>query len=125
MSNLHDDVISNHLATAVNTHTGTTNYAAIKQQYLAGLPPGNTVDGGKAYDIRKFFNSPMGTLILNYFQKFFVNPPLNYYGLSEQNYKLWLAIRILSNDEPNLYARSLAADDALFNEFVDKAPKKN
>ncbi len=62
----------------------------------------------------------MGTVILQYFQKFFVNPPLNYYNLTDQNYKLWLAIRILSNDEQNLYARSLAADDKLFNEFVDK-----
>jgi hypothetical protein len=33
------------------------DYNAIRNQYLAQIPPGPTVDGGKAMDIKNFFGT--------------------------------------------------------------------
>ena len=103
---------------------------SVRNNYLNSLGgPFPTVDGGKANDIRNFFSSPMGSVILGYFNSLAVNPNnqrgLNLYGLSDPNFKLWLAIKILAGNDNNLYARSLAADRNLFTELVTKSNPGN
>jgi hypothetical protein len=105
-------------------HFVVRDYNAIRQQYLASLPPGPTVDGQKAYQLRDFLGTPMGSTILNYFNSLTVQPNgargLNRYGLNDANFRLWMAMKILAGPDTNMYARSIAADKDLFTEFVDK-----
>jgi hypothetical protein len=60
----------------------------------------------------------MGSAILNYFNARAVQPNgtkgLNVYNLSDENFRLWMAIKILSGFDTNLYARSLTIDRSLF-----------
>ena len=104
-------------------HTPTsskTDYDDVRRQYLSQIPKGDTVDGGKARDIQNFFATPMGKVILNYFQSLSTTD-FNYYKLTDNNFRLWFAIKILANGDQNLYLRSLAVDKDLFVEFVKKA----
>jgi hypothetical protein len=39
---------------------------------------------------------------------------LNRYNLTDANFRLWMAMKILAGADTNKYARSLAADKALF-----------
>lgn len=70
----------------------------------------------------------MGFTILSYFDDITVQPNgtkgLNRYGLSPDNFLLWMAIKILARRDTNMYARSLASDRNLFIEFIQKVPKK-
>jgi hypothetical protein len=103
------------------------DYYAIQQKYLSQLPPGPTVEGGKATQIRDFFGTPMGSTILRYFDSLTVQADgsrgMNRYKLSDENYRFWLAIKILAGSDNAMYARSLAADRNLFVEFVQKTQK--
>jgi len=56
----------------------------------------------------------MGAAILGYFAARTTNGNLNSYGLTDPNYRLWMAIKIIAGNDNNLYARSLAMDQSLF-----------
>ncbi len=94
------------------------NYDQIRQQYLNSFPQGDTVDGAKAYQLRDFFGTDMGKTILGYFDSLTVQANgqrgLNRYNLTDANFRLWMAMKILAGADTNKYARSLAADKALF-----------
>lgn len=100
------------------------NYDQIRQQYLGSFPQGDTVDGAKAYQLRDFFATDMGNTILTYFNSLTVQANgqkgLNRYNLTDANFRLWMAMKILAGADTNKYARSLAADKALFVQFIDK-----
>jgi hypothetical protein len=40
---------------------------------------------------------------------------LNLYNLSDANFRLWMAIKVLADQDTNMYYRSLAGDNNLFN----------
>lgn len=113
---MHDQIIIPHFLVK--------NYDAIRAQYLASFPPGDTVDGAKATQLATFFASDMGLAILGYFDSLTVQANgqrgLNRYNLTPPNFRLWMAIKILAGSDTNKYARSLAADKALFVQFIDK-----
>lgn len=100
--------------------SATVDYDQVRSQYLSKIPPGPTVDGGKARDLQNFFATPMGKVILDYFESL-ATSKFNYYGLSDENFRLWFAIKMLAKNDSNMYLRSLAADKNLFVEFVKKA----
>lgn len=60
----------------------------------------------------------MGKTILGYFDSLTVQANgqrgLNRYNLTDANFRLWMAMKILAGADTNKYARSLAADRALF-----------
>jgi len=101
------------------TYKGQT-LSQIKANYLQSLPPGPVVDYKKATEMAVFFSTPMGSTIINYFNSIAVNG-LNYYKLSEANYRLWQSIKIMAGADQNLYYRSVTLDKNLFYEFAIKA----
>lgn len=94
------------------------------QQYLASLPPGPIVNGQNAFALRDWLGTPMGSTVLKYFDSRTVQangkPGLNLYNLTEPNFRLWLAIKIIADKDAGMYARSLAQDSNLFNELIRK-----
>jgi hypothetical protein len=98
--------------------TNTNNLQAVKDRYLAKLPKGPFVDYTKASQMADFFGSPMGAAILNYFNSRTVQADgskgLNYYKLSDRNFRFWLSIKIIADADTNLYARSITIDQSLF-----------
>lgn len=66
----------------------------------------------------------MGSTVLRYFDSRTVQangkPGLNLYNLSEPNFRLWLAIKIIADKDAGMYARSLAQDPNLFREYIQK-----
>lgn len=67
----------------------------------------------------------MGSVIFGYFNSLATQPNgqkgLNAYNLSEPNFRLWMAIKILAGADRDMYARSLASDRNLFTELVQKS----
>ena len=67
----------------------------------------------------------MGTAVLKYFDRRTRQPDgskgLNRYGLSDANFRLWMAIKIIADQDTNMYARSLTLDQNLYNEYIHKA----
>lgn len=64
----------------------------------------------------------MGHTILRYMDDRSVQPDksrgLNRFKLSDANFRLWMAIKIISNQDANMYARSLTLDSSLYNEYI-------
>lgn len=106
-----------HEAGLPTVHPG-INLAEAKKEFLSKIPQGPTVDSSKLAEIKEFLDTPMGQLMVSYFDSITVQPDgkpgLNLYKLSDRNFKEWLAIKILSGSDDNLYARSFAANQPLF-----------
>lgn len=107
-----------------NTNTNNNNQQITPQQYLSTLPPGPVVNGQNAFALRDWLGTPMGSTVLRYFDSRTVQangkPGLNLYNLSEPNFRLWLAIKIIADKDAGMYARSLAQDPNLFREYIQK-----
>lgn len=88
-------------------------------QFLARIPPGPTVVLKDAYTLRDFFATPMGHAVLSYMHKRAVQPDgkkgLNRYNLSDANFRLWMAIKIIADGNNDMYLRSLTLDQNLYN----------
>lgn len=101
-----------------NAQVNSAGLLQIRNQYLAKLPPGPTVDYTKATQMADFLATPMGATMLNYFDSRTVQADgskgLNYYKLSDRNFRLWMSIKMIANTDTNLYARSLTIDQSLF-----------
>lgn len=110
--------------TNTNTNTNNNNQQVTVQQYLATLPQGPVVNGQNAFALRDWFATPMGRAVLQYFDSRTVQangkPGLNLYNLTDENYRLWLAIKIIADKDAGMYARSLAQDPNLFKEYIQK-----
>lgn len=95
-----------------------------KAQYLSKFPQGPIVIMKNANELANFFETPMGHAVLVYFNRLTVQPNggtgLNRYNLTDRNFRLWMAIKIIANTDTNLAMRSFAADDDLFNEYIYK-----
>lgn len=110
--------------TNTNANTNNSNQQITAQQYLATIPPGPIVNGQNAMALRDWLGTPMGKTVLQYFdsrtRQANGRPGLNLYNLTEANYRLWLAIKIIADKDANMYARSLAQDPNLFKEYIQK-----
>jgi hypothetical protein len=108
----HHALSSHHQQLPIKTYPTTA-------QFLAKIPPGPTVVLKDAYTLRDFFNTPMGNAVLKYMNKRAVQPDgsvgFNRYKLSDSNFLLWMAIKIISDDNNDMYLRSLALDQNLYN----------
>lgn len=93
---------------------------------LAAVGPGPLVNMGKANALATFFEEQggMGRTILNYFDHRTVQdnrkPGLNRYDLSDPNFRLWMAIKIISDQDNKMYIRSTTQDRNLFAELIQK-----
>lgn len=107
-----------------NRNTNNNNQQITPQQYLATIPQGPVVNAQNAFALRDWFATPMGKAVLQYFDSRTVQangkPGLNLYNLSDANYRLWLAIKIIADKDAGMYARSLAQDPNLFREYIQK-----
>ncbi len=95
----------------------------VKKQYLKAVGYNKTVDMLKARKLAQFFTTEAGQAVLTYFEGL-TEHGLNYYNLRPDHYRLWLAIKILANRDIKMYARSMAEDINLFQDFYIRARDK-
>lgn len=67
----------------------------------------------KARKLAQDFSTGEGLSVLTYFEGL-TEHGLNYYKLRPDHYRLWLAIKILANQDVRMYANSIAEDISLF-----------